>query len=299
MLPGVAVNVASIPQRSPFRYPGGKTWLVPQVRAWLGRLARRPRPLIEPFAGGGIVGLTAAFDALADGVVLVEWDEEVAAVWQTILNGDAQWLAERIVRFELTAESARRELARRRTSTRQRAFRTLLKNRVHHGGIMARGSRMIRRGEAGKGVASRWYPETLKRRILRIDEIREKIEFVEADGMKMIQQRAGDADCAFFIDPPYTASGKKAGRRLYAHFELDHARLFELAAALRGDFLMTYDNSPGVLELARRHGFDCEPVAMKNAHHAELTELLIGRNLDWARRARAQRGQLPPGAALA
>jgi len=299
MLPGVVVNVASIPQRSPFRYPGGKTWLVPQVRAWLGSLARRPRRLIEPFAGGGIVGLTAAFEALADSVVLVELDEDVAAVWQTLLNGDAQWLAERIVRFELTAESARRELARRRTSTRQRAFRTLLKNRVHHGGIMARGSRMIRRGEAGKGVASRWYPETLKRRILCIDAIREKIEFVEADGMKMIQQRAGDADCAFFIDPPYTASGKKAGRRLYAHFELDHARLFELAAALRGDFLMTYDNSPGVLELARRHGFDCEPVAMKNAHHAELTELLIGRNLDWARRARAQRGQLPLGAALA
>ena len=291
MLPGVAVNVASVPQRSPFRYPGGKTWLVPQVRAWLGSLARRPRRLIEPFAGGGIVGLTAAFEALADSVVLVELDEDVAAVWQTILNGDAKWLAERIVRFELTAESARRELARRRTSTRQRAFRTLLKNRVHHGGIMARGSRMIRRGEAGKGVASRWYPETLKRRILCIDAIREKIEFVEADGMKMIQQRAGDVDCAFFIDPPYTASGKKAGRRLYAHFEL--------AAALRGDFLMTYDNSPGVLELARRHGFDCEPVAMKNAHHAELTELLIGRNLDWARRARAQRGQLPLGAALA
>lgn len=23
------VNVASVPQRSPFRYPGGKTWLVP------------------------------------------------------------------------------------------------------------------------------------------------------------------------------------------------------------------------------------------------------------------------------
>ena len=29
------VNVASVPQRSPFRYPGGKTWLVPVVRQWL------------------------------------------------------------------------------------------------------------------------------------------------------------------------------------------------------------------------------------------------------------------------
>jgi len=291
--------VASVPQRSPFRYPGGKTWLVPQVRAWLGSLARRPRRLIEPFAGGGIIGLTAAFEALADSVVLVELDGDVAAVWRTILNGDAEWLAGRIVRFQLTEESARRELSRRSSSTRQRAFRTLLKNRVHHGGILARGSRMVRRGEAGRGVASRWYPETLKRRILCIAAIREKIEFVEADGMQMIQERAGEKDSVFFIDPPYTASGKKAGKRLYAHFDLDHARLFELAAALRGDFLMTYDNSPGVLELVRRHGFDCEPIAMKNAHHAAQTELLIGRDLDWARHAARARGQLPLGAALA
>jgi DNA adenine methylase len=30
--PNKIVNVASVPQRSPFRYPGGKTWLVPIVR---------------------------------------------------------------------------------------------------------------------------------------------------------------------------------------------------------------------------------------------------------------------------
>ena len=29
------VNVASAPQRSPFRYPGGKTWLIPYIRQWL------------------------------------------------------------------------------------------------------------------------------------------------------------------------------------------------------------------------------------------------------------------------
>jgi hypothetical protein len=30
------VNVSTVPHRSPFRYPGGKTWLVPRVRDWLG-----------------------------------------------------------------------------------------------------------------------------------------------------------------------------------------------------------------------------------------------------------------------
>jgi len=27
-------------------------------------------------------------------------------------------------------------------------------------------------------------------------------------------------------------------------------------------------------------GFECRPLRMKNTHHAEMTELLIGRNLN-------------------
>ena len=46
---------------------------------------------------------------------------------------------------------------------------------------------------------------------------------------------------------------------------------------------MTYDNAEGVRELADRFGFDTELVAMKNTYHAEINELLIGRNLNWAR----------------
>jgi DNA adenine methylase len=85
----------------------------------------------------------------------------------------------------------------------------------------------------------------------------------------------------FFIDPPYTAGGKRAGSRLYTHSEIDHERLFSVCEKLRGDFLMTYDNADEVRALAERHGLQTKPVAMKNTHHAEMDELLIGRNLDW------------------
>jgi len=50
-----------------------------------------------------------------------------------------------------------------------------------------------------------------------------------------------------------------------------------------GNFLMTYDDAEGVRELARTQGFDMELVAMKSTHHAEMTELLIGRDLGWMR----------------
>ncbi len=96
------VNVASVPQRSPFRYPGGKTWLVPRLRQWLRSLPQRPALFIEPFAGGGIVSLTVAAERLADHVIMVELDDQVAAVWQTILEGDGYWLADKIVMFDLT-----------------------------------------------------------------------------------------------------------------------------------------------------------------------------------------------------
>lgn len=275
------VNVASVPHRSPFRYPGGKTWLVPSIRKWLSSLPAKPCELIEPFAGGGIVGLTAVFEALAQKVLLVELDAEVASVWQSILNGQGEWLADRIVNFPLTPETVQSELAAEPTSVRDKAFKTILRNRVNHGGRLAPGSGILKYGENGKGLASRWYPQTLKNRILSIQKIRDKIQILHGDGLDVLRAGASRTDAVFFIDPPYTAAGKRAGARLYTHYELDHEELFSVAATLTGDFLMTYDNAEGVVALAKKHNFAVKAIPMKNTHHAEMTELLIGRNLDW------------------
>ena len=74
------VNVASVPQRSPFRYPGGKTWFVPTFRRWMARMYPKSSILVEPFAGGGIISLTALFENLVQRVVMVELDDEIGAV---------------------------------------------------------------------------------------------------------------------------------------------------------------------------------------------------------------------------
>jgi DNA adenine methylase len=281
-------NVASVPQRSPFRYPGGKTWLVPAVRLWLRSLPRKPALFLEPFAGGGIISLTVAFEALAERVLMVELDEDVAAVWKTVLSDDAAWLADRIMTFEMSAENVKEALAKRARSTREKAFQTILRNRVSHGGIMAHGSGFLKNGENGKGLRSRWYPVTLRRRILDLAAVRDRIAFVQGDGLEVMRRHADQANAVCFIDPPYTAAGKRAGRRLYTHNELDHEELFRISGTLAGDFLMTYDNAAGIMELARRHGFDTEAIPMKNTHHAEMTELLVGRNLQWARTLASQ-----------
>jgi DNA adenine methylase len=254
---------------------------VPTIRQWLATLSSKPDEFIEPFTGGGIVGLTVAFEELAHHVILVELDREVAAVWQTILQGDGEWLANRITTFELTPESVKAELEKSDLSIEEQAFQTILKNRVNRGGILAPGAGMVKHGENGKGIASRWYPETLSRRIRKIIKIRDRITFIKGDGLAVLKDNAHRTDAVSFIDPPYTAGCKKAGSRLYTHFELDHDELFKISSELAGDFLMTYSNDQTVQGLARKYQLAMKEVAMKNTHHAKMTELLIGRDLTW------------------
>ncbi len=275
------VNVASVAQLSPFRYPGGKTWFVPLFRRWMQSIDPRPTLLVEPFAGGGIISLTAAFERLAAQVIMVELDPDVAAVWQTILRGEAKRLADAILHFELNTESLGRELARGPITTFDRALQTILKNRTAHGGILAEGAGVLKHGENGKGLLSRWYPQTIAKRIANIAHVAERIDFIEGDAFAVMSAHRTDAHAAFFIDPPYTAGGKRAGSRLYRYSEIDHDRLFTLCGQVRGDFLLTYDNAPEVRALAQKHGFASRPIPMKNTHHAEMTELLIGTDLSW------------------
>lgn len=274
---GKPTNVSGIPQRSPFRYPGGKTWLVPHIRAWLSAQKRTPSRLIEPFAGGGIVSLTAGFEGLARHVIFSELDPGVAAVWKVILNGESEWLAKKIVQFRLDEERARRVLDAKAANLRDRAFQTILRNRVQRGGIMAPGAGLVKTGENGRGIGSRWYPQTLARRIREINQNRDRFTFVEGDAFALIEEHQKDAGACYYVDPPYTVAAK----RLYPAWEVDHEKLFASLSRCRGDFLMSYDNTSDVVDLAKAHGFETAPIAMKSSHHARMTELLIGRNLSW------------------
>ncbi|MFB3814635.1 MAG: hypothetical protein ACE14L_11035 [Terriglobales bacterium] len=207
----------------------------------------------------------------------MERDDDVAAVWNTIIYGDGTRLAREILTFNLTHDSVRALLVQEPRSEFQRAFATIVRNRVQRGGILAPGASMFNKGENGRGIRSRWYPDTLRRRIEAIVYTRQDIGFVHGDGIEFIRYNGYRLDTAFFIDPPYTV----AGRRLYKHSELNHRELFRVAKSIKGDFLMTYDNAAEIRELAHEFGFQTALVPMKNTHHEIMNELVVGKNLSW------------------
>ena len=269
------VNVSQVPQRSPLRYPGGKTWLVPHIREWL--LSADPAILVEPFAGGGIVSLTAVMEDLAPRAVMIELDRDVAAFWRSALESDGT-LAERVRRFEPTRDNLREIENDPPRCLEEHGFRTLVLNRTRRGGILAPGASYSRRGENGKGVLSRWYPETLTARLAAIGEFADRIAFCEGDAMKLLPPllHGWGNRAAVFLDPPYTGGGgKRAGTRLYAHSKIDHAALFSMLADCGSNFLMTYDAAPEIVALVRRHGFAAVCLSMTNTHHNRLPELVV------------------------
>ena len=256
-----AVNVSAVPQRSPLRYPGGKTWLIPHIRIWLENVNPRPALLIEPFAGGGIVSLTAVMEGVAERCLMAERDHDVAAFWHAALNHGPR-LCEKVASFEPTREAVEGLSRRRPRDVVEHGFRTLVLNRTRRGGILA-------------GGASRWYPETLTKRLREITRHVDRIGFCETEGMKLLQALLGVRGSVVFVDPPYTAGGKRAVKRLYACNEMDHSRLFAMLSDSGADFLMTYNRAPEIESLVRKHRFHAVQVLMKNTHHARIPELVI------------------------
>ncbi len=271
------INVASVPQRSPFRYPGGKTWLVPTARKWFQQ-NEGDSQLLEPFAGGGIISLTAIAEGFFRHATMVELDDDVAAAWETIFSEEhCPWLIHRIQNFVVTSENINLAIELAKHGTRERAFATIVRNRTYHGGILAKGSGLIKTGEAGKGLSSRWYPYTLARRIAEANALRDKITFLHGDAFPFLEQHLKDDNSFFFIDPPYTVAGK----RLYNHFDVDHSRIFELASQMRGHFLLTYDDTEEIRDLAIRFKLPYRTIPMQTTHLITKEELLISDNFDW------------------
>lgn len=233
---------------------------------------------VEPFAGGAIAGLTVAAEGLADEAILIERDPAVAALWAVVIHGsneDVEVLFERVLSFEMSSEAVDGVLDKYPTSLVDRAFATIVKNRVHRGGILAPGASRMKAGENGKGLLSRWYPQTLVKRMRAIRAIRSRLQFVEGDAFAAIRQWRHRKQAVWFIDPPYTAGGKNAGSRLYAFNEVDHDHLFAEIAGCSGPAMLTYDDSTEVRRLARKYEFRIREIPMKTTHHEVKNELLL------------------------
>ena len=155
------------------------------------------------------------------------------------------------------------------------AFRCLLRNRVQRGGILSPSAGLLRKGEDGHGLKSRWYPETLAKRIATVNGMRKRIRFIEGDALTVIAEHQTDQKCALFVDPPYTANGKGPGVRLYRYAEIDHERLLKLLSETTGACFVTYHPTAPVRRIGEKLGFKVSTTGMRTTHHVHRREFVL------------------------
>lgn len=267
-----------IPHYSPLRYPGGKSWLAPELRLWFKRQAKEE--LVELFAGGAYASLLGVMEGYVDRATLVELDPAVCSLWRTVFSSDWRKLCAKIQAFEFTSDNVVELLDKTPRGDVGVAFHTIVKNRARRGGILADGAGILRSGERKKGIASRWYPETLASRIERLNGYADRFQVIEGDvfdALRVLNRRKRPVK--LFVDPPYTRLAERGVKPLYRFNHIDHPRLLALLAKSPHDWLVTYDDSPLVRNHAKLHDLRVRRIPMRTAHSIEKFELLLTRKI--------------------
>ncbi|MBK9617189.1 MAG: DNA adenine methylase [Uliginosibacterium sp.] len=262
---------------SPLRYPGGKSWLALELRTWLS--INPSSELVELFAGGAFASLLAVVEGYVSKATLVELDPAVCAVWRSIFSPTADDLCALIEKFTFDEKSVRELLSVEPESEVMLAFRTIVMNRARRGGILAPGAGLLKLGERKKGMASRWYPETLCKRIFMLNSYAKKFSVIEGDALeKLSTLNRRKSHVKLFIDPPYIKLQERGIKPLYRFNSINHRKLFELVGKTHHDFLMTYDLNEIAMSFAKQQNLCVEKIQMRTAHAIKKEELLITRN---------------------
>jgi DNA adenine methylase len=222
---------------TPLRYSGGKQLFRPFAKKFiLG--GPRPKLLIEAFAGGASVSLSLIRENLVDHALLIELDRRVAAFWRRVLT-DGDSFAMEVEAFDCRRDRVV-EIVENTTDMNDEhlSWWTLAQSRCGYGGSLR--SRLMNKGDRGRGVASRWNGPALASSIRRIRgwAMEGRISFEQGDAFETLRQYSNRDDVVVYADPPYV--GKGSG--LYKHGTIDHEELFRVLDQFKGRWLATYDD---------------------------------------------------------
>ena len=246
-------------------YPGKKEWLVPRAQDFVLQ-TRRPELFVEAYAGSTVIGLSLLNMNLIDALVLSDDDERICRFWERAIHDRS--LAEEVLAFQCTHENVEALDANPESNI---ALWVIVKTHTSFGGHLDQGGL---RSESH--IDERWYPEALSQRLAMVRALASRIIIHHMKAVECLRKYS-HANYSAYIDAPYPGLEKD----LYRKAHMNHAELFETLATWPGNWFATYNNDALVGALCHQHGFRYERLQMRNAHHIQKTELIIGRNLDW------------------
>lgn len=233
---------------SPLRYPGGKSKLVEYILQKMQ--LRNNQTFIEPFAGGASVGLALLDAGFINNLVINDLDFGIYALFSTIID-NPDFLISKLILEEPGYEDyyAAQELIKSDYHNKccdidEAAWSMLIVNRLAYSGISKANPLGGKQGNKQK-LLSRWNPEDLCKRIVRINDMKKRITVLNQDAFELIEEAYWKPNTTMLIDPPYYKQGKRLYHCCFSQDDHIHLNVLldQLYQGMPGaDIILCYDN---------------------------------------------------------
>lgn len=235
---------------SPLRYPGGKACIFDMTKDILVSHNLSGWQYAEPYAGGCGLALSLLFDGVVSQLHLNDIDPSIATFWENLIFHTDE-LADRVENVTFTIEEWRKQKQIQKEKLTANpidlAFSTLYLNRTNRSGIIKAG---VIGGLAQTGnykMDCRFNKADIISKIYAIAKRQSDIFIYNLDAIDFIHQLESQENLVLMIDPPYYNKGQTLYANFYRHD--DHAKIADVLTNTTLPWILTYDNTPEIIEL--------------------------------------------------
>lgn len=227
---------------SPLRYPGGKTFLAPEIQRIIDVGGLDNPTYIEPYAGGAGAALVLLFSNKVKKIVINDLDEAIYAFWKSVIDKPEQF-ARKIFTTPVTLVEWKKQkqiYLDENAGIFEKGFATFFLNRTNHSGVINGGPIGGINQDGKYKINARYNKKDLVARIRKISKFRNRIIVLNEDGIELTKKYLRKKNIFIYLDPPYL----KKGAILYLnHYkENDHKELADLLNDnTNKNWVLTYD----------------------------------------------------------
>lgn len=231
---------------SPLRYPGAKS-VLSETMAQIVSYNYFYNVFVEPYFGGGSVGLYLLLNGYINKLVINDLDSDVYSFWESVLYRTDEFitLVEHVPLNVNTWKGLKEVFKKHDPNDRLLlGLATLYLNRTCRNGILNAG---IIGGYEQKGkykMDCRFNKTQIIWKIQEIAAQKDHIELYFDDGAKLIHNLTLDENSMIYCDPPYI----KNGNTLYGVFfsDEDHEALRDALKETNSNWILSYDDTPKI-----------------------------------------------------
>lgn len=236
---------------SPLRYPGGKGKIAKFMKQFVKENFDKLPVYVEPYAGGSELALTLLIEGYVKQVWINDKDNGIFCFWDSILNYTEQFIQEiENVKIDIPTWKVQKDIYKNQDKYNKLeiGFATFYLNRCNFSGVIKGGPIGGINQSGNWKIDARFNKKELIKRIKKIAEFNKNIKLYNKDTIELLEENKKIFEkCLLYLDPPYFNKGNQLYTNHYKY--QDHAKIAKCVNRLKGKWIVSYDNTPEIIDL--------------------------------------------------